>query len=285
MRILVSGAGSELGARIALALRAGGHEVLAGRRRLPGPADERLVSAGCHLVELDLTSAAAVRTRAAGIDAAILTPILTIAGEAALALQGAGVRRGVAFSSNNVAVVSGDRVYDGLRAAEQRLTSAAPGWAVLRPTMIYGYPGDGNLSRLLHAFASWPLVPVPGSGRARQQPIHIDDLARIAAALVTGEWSASGVVPVGGPDVLTHAEMVAFARQAVGRGRPLRMPTSLARLAAALLAGRVLSGAQLDRLELDKAAVDPVDIPPALAPRIGLEQGLARLAREMDLTQ
>lgn len=289
MRVLVVGANRPLGARIALGLRAGGHEVLA-TRRTPSDLDETLETAGIALGVLDLAGLEAVKALAADIDAAVLTPILSTSRPAILALSEAGVRRGVAFSSNNVAIVGPDPVYDGLRAAEGEILASAPGWAILRPTMIYGYPGDKNLSRLMALAARWPVVPRPGSGRAMQQPVHIDDLARLAVALAVGSWPASGILPVGGPDRLSHAEMV---RRAVSAARPgravLPLPLAPGRWAVSALKAlglpSPLSPAQLRRVELDKGAVDPAAIPPGLQPQVSLEEGLTRLASEMGLTR
>lgn len=282
MRILVSGVGSELGAQIALRLRSDGHDVLAARRRA-GPIDTQLEAAGCSLIELDLADVVAVRALATELDAAVLTPILTVSAVAARALAEAGVERGVVLSSNNVAVVPDDPVYAALAAADAEVMQVAPGWAVLRPTMIYGYPGDGNLSRLLAAFARWPILPVPGPVDALQQPIHVEDLAMIAAALATGTWRATGRLAVGGPDLVSHRVLVDLARRAVN-GQVLPVPLTLARIGAALLRPAGVGQAQLDRLTLDKQAVDPADIPVEFAPRIGLAEGLAGLARQMGLT-
>lgn len=287
MRVLVVGANRPLGASIALGLSASGHEVLA-TRRTPSDLDGNLTDAGIALGELDLTDLDAVRAMAAEIDAAVLTPILSISWQAIRALTDAGVSRGVAFSSNNVAIVGPDPVYDGLRTAEDEILAGAPGWAILRPTMIYGYPGDGNLSRLMHLAARWPILPRPGSGQAMQQPIHIGDLARLAVALADGTWSASGVLPVGGPDRLSHGEMVRLAVSAARPGRAV-MPLPLAPgrwVASALKAIGLpspLSPSQFRRVELDKAAVDPADIPASLKPQISLDEGLTRLAAEMGL--
>ena len=43
--------------------------------------------------------------------------------------------------------------------------------------MIYGAPGDRNLSRLLAVLRRAPLLPVPGGGRHLQQPVHVADVA------------------------------------------------------------------------------------------------------------
>ena len=91
----------------------------------------------------------------------MLVPILSVSAPAAVQLQAAGVHRGVVFSSNNVAIVGADPVYDALRAGEDAIVEACPGWAILRPTMIYGYPGDGNLSG--RAGPAWTVARIPGA--------------------------------------------------------------------------------------------------------------------------
>ncbi|MCI4644227.1 MAG: NAD(P)H-binding protein [Hyphomonadaceae bacterium] len=288
MRMLVVGANRPLGVEIALGLRMRGHEVLA-TRRTPSKHDDTLARAGVSLGALDLTDPDAVGAMAAKVEAAVLTPILSISSQAVRVMAEAGLRRGVVFSSNNVAIVGADPVYDSLRAAESEILSIAPDWAILRPTMIYGHPGDRNLSRLLSFAARWPVLPRPGSGQAIQQPIHLVDLARLAAALADGAWPANGILPVGGPDRLTHSQLMRCAADAVRPGRvflpvPLAPGRWLAKGLKAVGLPSPLSPAQFARVELDKAAVNPASIPLTLQPRISLQEGLALLAAEMGLT-
>ncbi|HAE26076.1 MAG TPA: hypothetical protein DCG58_02860, partial [Hyphomonas adhaerens] len=176
---LVAGANRPLGALIALDLAARGRKVVATRRHPNAELDAHLRDAGIEIAPLDLTDLPAVRALAPEVSGVVLTPILSISGPAAHVFSKGGVSRGVVFSSNNVGIVGADPVYDRLRAAEKDVLDSAPGWAILRPTMIYGYPGDGNLSKLLQLLAKLPVFPRLGSGRASQQPIHVEDLARL----------------------------------------------------------------------------------------------------------
>ncbi len=66
-------------------------------------------------------------------------------------------------------------------AAEQRIAESALDWTILRPTMIYGAPGDRNLSRLLPLLRRAPVLPVPGGGHL-QQPVHVADVAHAVLA-------------------------------------------------------------------------------------------------------
>lgn len=285
---LVAGVNRPLGTLIALDLAARGLKVVATRRHPDSELDARLRAAGIEIAPLDLTDLAAVRALAPDVSSVVLTPILSISGPAAQAFCEGGVERGVVFSSNNVAIVGADPVYDRLRAAEADVLNSAPGWAILRPTMIYGYPGDGNMSRLLRMLARLPVFPRLGSGKASQQPIHVEDLARLAAALVAKEWNASGILAVGGPQILTHRELIATARRAADRGGidipvPLGPVRALVSLLSRLGLKLPLSPAQLARVNLDKAAVDPAQIPSALQPRIMPEEGLTQLALDLDI--
>lgn len=285
---LVAGANRPLGALIALDLAARGLKVVATRRHPNAELDARLHQAGIEIAPLDLTDLAAVRALAPDVSGVVLTPILSISGPAAHAFSEGGVERGVVFSSNNVAIVGADPVYDRLRAAEVDVLESAPGWAILRPTMIYGYPGDGNLSRLLQMLSRLPVFPRLGSGEASQQPIHVEDLARLAAALVAKEWDAAGILAVGGPQTLSHRELVATARRAADHGGiDMPVPLGPVRALVSLLSGiglkLPLSPAQLARVDLDKAAVDPAEIPAGLHPRVTPEEGLTRLALELEL--
>lgn len=101
---------------------------------------------------------------------------------------------------------------------------------------------------------AWPLrrLPVfgiPGDGRYRVAPIHVDDLADLAV-LAAGRsdnlaWDAVG------PEAFTFAELVTAIRDAVGsHARIVHVPPGAALLAARLL-GLVLRDQILTREELD----------------------------------
>ncbi len=103
--------------------------------------------------------------------------------------------------------------------------------------------GAGSASfDLLVAAARAPVALEPPWSRSRTQPIALDDL--LALLLAVGEDRPAGhlVMDVGGPDVVTYAELVRHTRAVLGVGRGLALrvpylpPEALA-LAAANLAG------------------------------------------------
>ena len=77
-----------------------------------------------------------------------------------------------------------------------RRSSRASGldWTILKPSLQFG-PGDGFFNLIAHLVRISPgVVPVPGNGKARFQPIHVDDVARIVVASLADPTTVGGVV-------------------------------------------------------------------------------------------
>jgi uncharacterized protein YbjT (DUF2867 family) len=215
------------------------------------------------------------------VDGVILAPILTVSARAARVLADASVTRAVFLSSNNVAIDPEAPVYAALAAAEAEVRDVLATACILRPTMIYGYPGDGNLARLMRVMRRWRLAPIPGTGAALQQPVHVDDVGRAAVAALLEPACTGATFALGGPVVLTLHDLYRACARAIGR--PVLMPrvpvaplVPLARIAG-------LKAAQFARIDRDKTAQGPAP-PPTLAPRVPLQQGLAGLAAVLATT-
>ena len=197
------------------------------------------------------------RALLADVDAAIFTPILTVSEIAAtLAMD----KRLLFLSSNNVAIDPDAPVYAALREAEARIRSAAADATILRPTMIYGYPGDGNISTLLRAMRRLPVIPMVGAGRALQQPIFYRDLAVIAADLILSNAPTGDYVAVAGPASVTQAQLYREVRKAacsrcVIAPIPAMLAGPMARLATAIGLRAPLNQAQIVRADRDKTPV------------------------------
>lgn len=129
---------------------------------------------------------------------------------------------------------------------------------LLKPTLIYG-GDDININRVAGLIERLPAVPV--AGRGLRQPVHADDLARLAIdCLISGPASA-GTWLLGGGETLAYADMM--RRVAAARGRParlLRLPAWLmnAALKAVHATGRLrdISPAMIDRQKIDLVVDD-----------------------------
>jgi len=212
--------------------------------------------------------------------AVFATPLpLTLAALDRAAHFGASAPRLVAFSSNNVAVHPLSGAYRVLANAEAALQRHEPGVAIIRPTLIYGDPRLVTMSRVMRMARRWPVVPVPGSGRALVQPVFHEDLGRLAAGLAALE--PGGVYAAGGPEIVTMRDMFKAAVHAAG-GRALMVPAprwALSLVAAQLETRGLFSREQIARTNEDRVAVAQTPLPEYLAPRVGLREGLAHLAR------
>jgi NADH dehydrogenase len=159
----------------------------------------------------------------------------------------AGVRRLV-----HVSVISADTAGDTpyVRAKgrlEGRLKESGLEWSIVRPTLLYG-PNDILINNLAWALRRLPVYGIPGRGRYRIQPVHVDDVARIC--IEAGDGPAGLTVDAAGPETLTYRQMVAIVRGAVhSRSLVVPMPTWVV-LTAARLIGLLMRDVVLTRDEL-----------------------------------
>lgn len=141
------------------------------------------------------------------------------------------------------------------------LASDRPG-VMLKLSMIYGAAGDHNLWRIVQLVRRWPsaaplILPLPGGGRGRFQPLHIDDLARCYAAAIDDGADLPRLVRLGGPEPTLFADAVRLiAARAGRRAHLLPVPVGLARAALRSMraAGRraPLSPDELARMAEDR---------------------------------
>lgn len=169
-------------------------------------------------------------------------------------------------------------------AAEHVITNSGLNYTILRPTMVYGGPEDGNIARLLRLCRYCPVTPVFGSGEAKQQPVHVDDLAWAVAEVLSSARAQHRKYNLGGGQVLSYNALVRLSYRALGkRGVLVHLPSkpvaAAVRTAAGLGFRLPLREEQILRLEEDKVfdlSAARADF--AFAPR-SFEQGVYEEAR------
>ena len=207
-----------------------------------------------------------------------------------VAARAAGFGRGVFISTTAVTTKLPARTKQIRLDAEQLIRESGMKWTILRPTMIYGAPGDRNLSRLLILLHRVPVLPVPGGGRHLQQPVHVADLARAVLAAVERPAAADVIYDVAGPAPLTFAELLQISARTVGsRARfvpvPLALAVAAARFYEPLDRHPRIRAEQLQRLAEDKAfAIDHAARDLGYAPR-PFADGILAEARALRLTR
>ena len=240
--VFVTGASGFVGRRLLPALVAGGRSVVALDRSGTLAAG---AAAGVSVHRADLLSPDTYTEALRGCDLVVHLAAATgkasaadhhrgnVLGTAALldACRAAGVPRVLFVSS--IAVTFEDQTgyhYAVAKAAaEQAVQRSGLRSVIVRPTMVLGAGSavETGLSKL----ALLPRVVVPGSGRVRVQPIHVDDLVACLVEIIDRDLFDSGVIEVGGPDVVAIEDLLLAIRAARGGGpgRVLHVPLSLLR--------------------------------------------------------
>jgi NADH dehydrogenase len=149
------------------------------------------------------------------------------------AAREAGVRRLVHVSVIRASADGPTPYVRAKGALEAIIRTSGLEWSIVRPTLLFGRD-DILLNNLAWALRRLPVYGIPGRGRYRVQPIHVDDAARICVEAAS--WEPGRTHDAAGPEQLEYRDLVAAIRSAVGsRSLVVSMPTS-----AVLLAGRVL---------------------------------------------
>lgn len=260
MKVLVIGGSGFLGGFVVPQLLSGGHEVLALARS--AAAADRVESLGATPVPGDLESPTQIDAAFAAASGAALVNLASLgfghAPTIVAAAETAGLRRAVFVSTTAIftSLPAPSRIVR--LAAEATITDSALEWTILRPTMIYGAPGDRNMERLLRLLRRSPMVPLPGGGNRLQQPVHVEDLALAVVAALERPSTACHSYDLAGPTPLTLREVVGQVAAAIGR-TPLLVPMPLGPVIRAVrfyerIAARPrLRAEQIERLAEDKA--------------------------------
>lgn len=282
--LLVTGAAGFVGAHVCRELARRGWRVRA-LVRDPARAARRLASYPVTMRTGDIRDRAAVRDAIAGAQGVVHLAAIAIerrgesytsvnreATELLLdAAREAGVRRFVHMSQNGASPDSAFAFTRSKGEAEAAVTASDREWTVLRPSVIFG-PEDefvnvlGRLVRL-----SPGVLPLPDGGRARFQPVSVEDVARAVARVLDRPESAGMVYPIGGPSVLTLRQMAERILLAMGAHRAIvGTPRGALRPLVALLQ-RVLPHPPVTTSLLDLLALDNVVPDNAITSALGIE--------------
>ncbi len=181
------------------------------------------------------------------------------------ALSKTNIRRLIVFSSTSVISKkeSIDPVDQSLVAqlsnAEQHLLKSHSNErfavTIFRPSMVYGYGLDENVSHIAKRLLKMPLVPLAGDAQGLRQPVHADDLVTAVFAVLNAETTYGQTYELAGAERLSYREMVLRIKKATGsRALILRLPVKYYRLLlkiAARVTGFDYTSAMADRMNQD----------------------------------
>ncbi len=210
MTILVTGMHGNIGHRVAGRLVEAGHRVRGSSRNPASP------PVGVEAVELDLTNPRNAETALSGVETVFLYPVRGPVEGFLDAARKADVQHVVLLSSPaSYEVGEHDRLI-GLvhRAVEQAVQDSGLSHTVLYPSWLAS-----------NARRDWT-EQIRTHGRvgiaypdARFNPIHIDDIAEVAADVLTGEAHRSRMLVLTGPESLSQRRMVDILADV--RGAPI----------------------------------------------------------------
>lgn len=246
MRCLVTGAYGFIGTEIVAALQRAGWTVIGAGRDLDVA---RRIVPDIEWVACDFNEdvdAALWAERLKGIDALVnCVGILQgtssddadrIHGEATIALFGgavaASVRRIVHISAVSAEAELATSYARSKAKADAALAHLDANWLIVKPSLVIGRGSYGGTS-LMRGLAGLPFVlPLPGEGQERFQPIAADDLARGIARLVGEDQPARITLYAAGPETVSVRDILVAYRAWLGfaKAREVAVPLSLLRL-------------------------------------------------------
>jgi len=130
-------------------------------------------------------------------------------------------------------------------------------WTIVRPSVVFG--DGGEFLSFARKLTPPVLAPLPGGGETRFQPIHVGNLAGMLADALGG-GHAGETYELGGPDVLTLADVVRLVRRARGQSiRVVPVPMALAGIGmtvAGIVPGSPFGPDQYRSLQFDNTTDD-----------------------------
>jgi uncharacterized protein YbjT (DUF2867 family) len=162
------------------------------------------------------------------------------------AAQRCGVERFVLLSALGACAHHPARLMRAKAVAEQAVCGTTLDSTVIATSFVYA-PGDRWLTLIERLAALLPVVPVPGSGAARCQPMWADDVADcLMAALREPVGAGHNRYELAGPETLSYDQVITTVLRSIGRERPLaHIPMPLAARLLRLLERTATKGTPL----------------------------------------
>ena len=242
MKVLVAGGTGFIGSYLCRALAERGHDVTALARSGGEPSEGVDVATG-DVTDYD-SIAGAVEGQDAVVNLVALSPLFEPKGGNVMhdrihrggtenlvrAAEDAGVEGFLQLSALG-ADPDGDTAYIRAKGqAEEIVRESDLDWTIFRPSVVFGEGGEfvSFTKRLKGMFAPGvPLYPLPGGGKTRFQPIHVEDLVPMLTEALEDDEHVGETYEIGGPETLTLRQVTDLVYEAEKKGVtivPLPMP-------------------------------------------------------------
>src|SRR3954454_10868004 len=187
-----------------------------------------------HAVQANLRNPAAVARALQGADAAVnLVGILAERGRqnfeavhafgaraVARATHEAGISRLIHMSALGADPDSASGYARTKARGEEAVRDIFPDAIVTRPSIVFG-PEDDFFNRFAAMARVLPIIPLVGA-ETKFQPVYVGDVAELIARGADGNLPAGSTWELGGPEIRTLHELVAYVCEVTRRNRLLR---------------------------------------------------------------
>lgn len=267
--VTVFGASGFVGRHVVRALAKRGYRVRAACRRpdLAGHLQPMGTVGQIHGVQANLRHPVSVANAIEGADIVInlvgvlhetgaqsFSAVHTIgAGVIASQAKAAGVSRLIHLSSLSADENSASEYARSKADAEAAVKKEFPEAVILRPSVIFG-PEDQFFNKFAALARLSPVLPLIGGGKTLFEPVYVGDVAEAVALAADGDVSG-GIYELGGPEVMSLADVFSFVCDTTERNRLMvPLPFMIAKIKAAflqILPNPVLTIDQVDLLRSD----------------------------------
>lgn len=184
------------------------------------------------------------------------------------AAEKAGVSHFIYVSSISVAYPRGNAYARSKAQGEAYLKASRLAWTIVRPTLAYEDSGAAEFMAFLAHLEKGRSVWLPRGGRARKNPVHVEDLAAGFAALAGNVITFGKTYVFSGGEALSLREMAELLLAHMGRPKPVRsLPAwlCLAAVGAAWIASRATRRPPFFTWQTYTGLVQDADFAPDLA--------------------
>ncbi len=213
-KILITGASTPTGLAVIKSLFAEGYEVYAFTRRI-GLLQE-ITSKKIKWIGADISKGFGDIISEADVLISI-SPIWIMA-ELVDYIDNLGIKRVVALSSTSAQTkIDSDnsddvKLAEKLVKSEQKITEKCRelgiNLTIIRPSMIYGYGLDKNISEIAVFLKRYKIFPFYKNGIGKRQPVHVDDIASAVVKSICSNESYGKTYSLGGSDIYSYKDMV-----------------------------------------------------------------------------
>ena len=140
--------------------------------------------------------------------------------EVAKAAAARGIKRFVQMSALGADIDSPAKYARTKAMGEAAVRAAIPSAVIVRPSVVFGVD-DSLFNRFAGLASLLPVIPLPGGGHTRFQPVFVGDLAVAIANAVTDPAAAGKTFEIGGPKIYSYRQLMELTLAEIHKTRAL----------------------------------------------------------------